>query len=133
MRELRRGSEAREPFPLSCTVIDRGVPVITVVDNPVWETDPNKCLRTRAMSECDGLRSDVLVADDPLKDAASGQQSVTLLDFTDVFCGDTLCAPVVGGANIYRDQDHLTVTFADTLAPWYTQAIQEALTKEGAS
>ena len=37
-------------------VLDRGVPVITVVDNPVWETDPNKCLRTRAMSECDGPR-----------------------------------------------------------------------------
>ena len=39
---------------------------------------------------------------------------VTLLDFTDVFCGEETCAPVVGGANIYRDQDHLTVTFADT-------------------
>ena len=49
---------------------------------------------------------------------------VTLLDFTDVFCGEEVCWPVVGGANIYRDQDHLTVTFADTLAPWYTAAIE---------
>ena len=29
-------------------MLDRGIPVITVVDNPVWETDPNKCLRTHA-------------------------------------------------------------------------------------
>ncbi|MGZ8805220.1 MAG: acyltransferase family protein, partial [Microbacterium sp.] len=101
-------------------VLDRGIPVVTVVDNPVWETDPNKCLRTRALSECDGPRSELLVADDPLRDAASGLTGVTLLDFTDVFCGPDLCAPVVGGANVYRDQDHLTVTFADTLAPWYT-------------
>ncbi|WP_106814069.1 acyltransferase family protein [Microbacterium timonense] len=113
------------------TVTDRGIPVITVVDNPVWETDPNKCLRTRALSDCDGARADVLVADDPLRDAASGQDLVTLLDFTDVFCGETDCAPVVGGANIYRDQDHLTVTFVDTLAPWYTEAIQSALERRG--
>jgi hypothetical protein len=108
-------------------MLDRGVPVITVVDNPVWETDPNKCLRTRAMSECDGPRSELLVADDPLRGAASGLAGVTLLDFTDVFCGAEVCMPVVGGANVYRDQDHLTVSFVDTLAPWYTAAITSAL------
>jgi len=108
-------------------VLDRGIPVVTVVDNPVWETDPNKCLRTRALAECDGPRSELLVADDPLRDAASGVDGVTLLDFTDVFCDDDLCYPVVGGANVYRDQDHLTVTFTDTLEPWYTEAIQAAL------
>lgn len=109
------------------TVLDRDIPVVTVVDNPVWETDPNKCLRTRDVAECDAPRSDVLVADDPLRDAASGLDGVTLLDFTDVFCGAEACEPVVGGANVYRDQDHLTVTFADTLAPWYTDAIESAL------
>jgi hypothetical protein len=108
-------------------VIDRGIPVVTVVDNPVWETDPNKCLRTRDVAECDAPRSEVLVADDPLREAASGLDHVTLLDFTDVFCQTDSCSPVVGGANVYRDQDHLTVTFADTLAPWYTESLQSAL------
>lgn len=108
-------------------VLDRGIPVVTVVDNPVWETDPNKCLRTRDQAECDGLRSELLVADDPLRGAASGLAGVTLLDFTDVFCGEEVCWPVVGGANIYRDQDHLTVSFADTLGPWYAAAIEDAL------
>ncbi len=108
---------------------DRGIPVITVVDNPVWETDPNKCLRTRAESSCVGARADVLVDADPVKDAAHGQPGVTLLDFTDVYCGADTCAPVVGGANIYRDQDHLTVTFVDTLAPQYTAAIADALSR----
>jgi hypothetical protein len=55
----------------------------------------------------------------------------TLLDFTDVYCGEELCQPVVGGANIYRDQDHLTVTFTDTLKPWYQAAIQSALVPRG--
>jgi hypothetical protein len=108
-------------------VLDRGIPVVTVVDNPVWETDPNKCLRTRDQAECVGVRSDVLVADDPLREAAAQRDGVTLLDFTDVFCDEATCAPVVGGANVYRDQDHLTVTFADTLAPWYTEALRASL------
>jgi peptidoglycan/LPS O-acetylase OafA/YrhL len=108
-------------------VLEEGVPVITVVDNPVWETDPNKCLRTRDQAECVGARSDVLTSDDPLREAAAQRDSVTLLDFTDVFCDEEACSPVVGGANVYRDQDHLTVTFADTLAPWYIEAIQQRL------
>lgn len=112
-------------------MLDEGVPVITVIDNPVWETDPNKCLRTRDQAECAGARSDVLTADDPLREAAAQRDAVTLLDFTDVFCDEQTCAPVVGGANIYRDQDHLTVTFADTLAPWYTEAIEQRLEANG--
>ena len=98
---------------------------------PCRETDPNKCLRTHPQADCSGDRSTVLVTNDPLRDAASGLDRATLLDFTDVFCGADLCRPVVGGANIYRDQDHLTVTFTDTLKPWYTQAIQAALTSRG--
>ena len=104
-----------------------GVPVLTVVDNPVWETDPNKCLRTRDAADCTGARADVLVADDPLRGAAEGMTGVTLLDFTEVYCDEESCFPVVGGANLYRDQDHLTVTFADTLRPQYEAAIQAAL------
>jgi peptidoglycan/LPS O-acetylase OafA/YrhL len=107
---------------------DRGIPVITVADNPTWETDPNKCLRTRTQAECAGARDEVL-HDDPVVAAAAGADGVTLLDFTDVFCDETTCFPVVGGANLYRDQDHLTVTFVDTLAPWYTAAVEEAIAK----
>ncbi|GAA1691938.1 acyltransferase family protein [Microbacterium sediminicola] len=108
-------------------VTTRGIPVVTVVDNPVWETDPNKCLRTRDAAECVGARADVLVTDDPLRDAADAMAEVTLLDFTDVYCDAQWCYPVVGGANLYRDQDHLTVTFVNTLAPYYTAALREAL------
>ncbi|MFG6476550.1 acyltransferase family protein [Microbacterium sp. P06] len=109
------------------TMLDRAIPVVTVVDNPVWETDPNKCLRTRGVSECAGQRSDVLVANDPLRAAAEATEGITILDFTDVYCDETVCSPVVGGANIYRDQDHLTVTFANSLAPQITTALRDAM------
>lgn len=113
------------------TMTDRGIPVVTVVDNPVWETDPNKCLRTRDQAECSGPRPDLLVEDDPLREASEATDGVTLLDFTDVFCDEDTCYPVVGGANVYRDQDHLTVTFVDSLAPYYTAALKEAMSGRG--
>ena len=109
------------------TVLDRGIPVVTVVDNPVWETDPNKCLRSQGFGNCDGARSEVLVSDDPVAAAADGLDGVTLLDFTDVFCDDESCLPVVGGANVYRDQDHLTVSFVNSLKPQYAEALKAAL------
>ena len=109
------------------TMTDRGTPVVTLVDNPVWETDANKCLRIRDAAECGAERSEVLVGDDPLRAAADGASGVTLLDFTDVYCEGDTCRPVVGGANIYRDQDHLTVSFADSLTPWFTGALREAI------
>ncbi|HPT95852.1 MAG TPA: acyltransferase family protein [Microbacteriaceae bacterium] len=112
------------------TVLDRGIPVVTVVDNPVWETDPNKCLRSKGFGECDGPRADVLVENDPIRDAAAGLDGVTLLDFTNVFCDDESCFPVVGGANVYRDQDHLTVSFVNSLMPQYVMALETAM-REG--
>lgn len=108
-------------------MVAQGVPVVTVVDNPTWENDPNKCLRTQGFGHCDGQRSQVLAEHDAIRDAATGFDGVTLLDFTDVFCGEEICSPVVGGANVYRDEDHLTVSFVDSLAPWYTAALREAL------
>ncbi|WOQ70602.1 acyltransferase family protein [Microbacterium limosum] len=111
--------------------IDRGIPVVTVVDNPVWENDPNKCLRTRGIDACAGARDAVLSENDPVRDAAEGMSGVTLLDFTDVYCDDAQCSPVVGGANVYRDEDHLTVTFADTLAPSYAAALRGAMGRDG--
>lgn len=111
------------------TMTDRGIPVITMVDNPVWETDPNKCLRIRDSARCDAPRGEVLVEKDPLREAAAGADAVTLLDFTDVYCDDDMCRPVVGGAAVYRDQDHLTVSFVDTLAPWLTSAVKDAIAR----
>lgn len=111
------------------TMTERGVPVVTIVDHPFWDADPNRCLRIRDQASCVGLRADMLTDKDPTRGAAEGMPSVTLLDFTDVYCDDMLCYPVVAGANVYRDRDHLTVTFANTLLPQIRAALQTAMAR----
>lgn len=114
-------------------VLDAGTPIVTVVDNPAWDDDPNKCLRTSPAADCTEPRDEGLAEFDPIALAAAGAQSqgldVTLLDFSDTYCTATECAAVIGGANVYRDTDHLTRTFAFTLGPFLERAMLAALAR----
>lgn len=113
--------------------LEQGTPVVTLVDNPSWETDPNKCLRISEAADCTETRDDGLGEVDPLASAATELAAagldVTLLDFSETYCDAEDCFPVIGGANVYRDQDHLTRTFAFTLAPFIESAIDAALAR----
>jgi len=114
-------------------VLDAGTPVVTVVDNPSWDDDPNKCLRTEDASDCTIPREDGLADFDPIAMAATSSmaagQDVTLLDFSDTYCTDTECPAVVGGANVYRDANHLTRSFALSLEPFISQVLFAAVTR----
>jgi peptidoglycan/LPS O-acetylase OafA/YrhL len=114
-------------------VFDAGTPIVTLVDNPVWEDDPNKCLRIEDASACTMPRDEGLAEFDPIAMAAGGAaaegRDITLLDFSDTYCTAEECQAVVGGANVYRDIDHLTRTFAFTLGPFLERALNEALAR----
>ena len=49
--------------------------------------------------------------------AARNLRNVHLLDMTDQFCGEDVCWAMREGEVIYRDDDHLTGRFADSLRP----------------
>ncbi|MFB2585074.1 acyltransferase family protein [Herbiconiux liukaitaii] len=114
-------------------VLDQGTPLVTVVDNPAWEDDPNKCLRTDDAADCTMPREEGLAEFDPIAAAAEGAvaegRDVTLLDFSDTYCTAEECQAVVGGANVYRDVDHLTRTFAFTLGPFLERAMSDAIAR----
>ena len=50
--------------------------------------------------------------------AASKVDRVHLLNPAPMICPKDRCRAVIGDALTYRDRDHLTGTFARTLAPW---------------
>jgi peptidoglycan/LPS O-acetylase OafA/YrhL len=104
----------------------KGAPIIALVDNPDFLTDPNKCLRLNSAADCTELRKDVLAKSDPIAVAAKAS-GATLLDYTDKYCDSTKCFSVVGGANVYRDQDHLTVTWTMSMAGLLGKAISTEL------
>ena len=50
-----------------------------------------------------------------------------LIDLTPEICPQGICRSVIGNALVYRDDNHLTATFARTLSPW----IEEDLFHDG--
>ena len=106
----------------------RGAPIVALVDNPDFVSDPNKCLRLNSAKDCTEPRKAVLNKTDPIGIAAAAS-GASLLDFTDRYCDAKLCFSVVGGANVYRDRDHLTVTWTLTMKNFIGDAITAALSR----
>mgnify|MGYP000063533379 CR=1 FL=1 len=104
-----------------------GSRIVVISDNPVFEEDPNKCLTISTPTDCAISRNDSLITDDPLVTAASSYDKATLLDLRSLFCGEKQCWVVIGGADVYRDQDHLTATFANTVGPFIAESVKTAL------
>jgi hypothetical protein len=77
-----------------------------------------------AGARCAQPRSRAIVDDQEADAALSAQSSrVHLLDFTPFFCDKHLCFPVVGGALVYWDMDHLSHEFAPTLGPFVRRSM----------
>lgn len=104
----------------------KGAPIVTIVDNPDFSVDPNKCLRVSAPVACAEPRDEVLPKVDAMAAAARATQA-TLVDLTDTYCDEQRCFAVIGGANVYRDQDHLTVTWTLTMSDAMGGAVQKVL------
>jgi len=107
----------------------QGSPVIALSDNPVPGDDPNKCLRYSDASQCDVSREIALPGPDIFAEAARAHEAAHSLDFSSLFCDETRCAVVIGGADVYRDQDHLTATFANTLGPFIAEKVASVLSR----
>ncbi|MBW9204493.1 hypothetical protein KV097_00940 [Mumia sp. zg.B17] len=116
--------------------IDAKVPIVALRDNPEGgrtpESDPNICLvkvgaegvDTCALSRQESVDS----LFDPYEEAAkrAGRKRAFHLDMTRWYCDDEVCPTVIGGANVYRDSNHVTITYARTLAPYFRQALTRA-------
>lgn len=72
------------------------------------------------------LRTDAVF--DWLHIAAAPFPNVHLIDMTDSVCPDDICHAELDGKIVFRDNQHMTASFAESLAP----ALGEALSKSGA-
>lgn len=107
-------------------VLKQGVPVVAVRDNPTsGETreDQPACVEeagvARANEECSlDRRKSYDSIFDPFGPAAKQAKNAHFIDLTRFYCDDDKCPAVIGGVNVYRDRDHISVTYAKTLAPY---------------
>lgn len=106
-------------------LVSSGNRIIAIKDSPNPGQNNVSCLLTGG--DCEFERSRALKFDPQLQ-AAVSNPLVKLINFDDVYCEPTKCLPVIGNAVVYRDDNHLTDTFARTLAPVIEAEIFSALT-----
>lgn len=49
---------------------------------------------------------------------------VRVIDLTRFFCSASECLPVIGGVLVHKDDHHLTVVFARTIAPYFEKELE---------
>jgi hypothetical protein len=83
--------------------------------------------RRRAVSThaCAVSRAGAFPADPAAAAARHSGGRVRLVDLSRFFCSRARCFPVVGGAYVYRDFNHLNPVFAQTLGPYLLRAISD--------
>lgn len=102
---------------------DRGLNVLALRDTPRLRRDgvlyrATDCLAHRGDPDSCGLdRAAALAARDPAEEPAAGYPNVYLLDLSDAVCRPQRCRVVEGNVLIYRDEHHLTASYARSLAP----------------
>ena len=64
--------------------------------------------------------------------AQAGPVRVRVVDLNDFICTRRTCLPVVGGALVFKDNNHMTAVFARTLGPYLKQAIDRQRVQIGA-
>lgn len=97
---------------------DAGIRVAVVPDTPYPDFSAPDCVQANGPGSpaCEFAASDAITAADPLKLAGARVPGVEILDMSAYFCRQGICPAVIGNVLVYRD-NHLTNTFAKTLAP----------------
>nr|WP_283251808.1 acyltransferase family protein [Aeromicrobium duanguangcaii] len=102
-------------------VLDQGVRIVAIRDNPRLPKSPQKCL-----SQLDEITPDACAVD---RDKALGHFDAFLatgkhidgaqaLDLSEFYCDRETCPAIIGGVNVYRDITHLSVTYVRTMTPY---------------
>lgn len=103
---------------------DAGARAVVIRDTPRFSEDMFACLESSGPAACARDRSQVLAAEDPLLWTELGDAvRVDLLDF---FCPNDVCQAVIGNVAVYIDDNHPTLTYMTTVAPYMERALREA-------
>jgi hypothetical protein len=108
--------------------VSSGKEVFVIKDVPPTQGgDVPSCLAVNSDDRLACSTSAAAIPDDASEDAAVAMHDprVHLIDLTDRFCDRTTCYPVVGDLIVYGDASHLTTDYAEALAPYLSERVDE--------
>src|SRR5690606_35718585 len=107
---------------------EAGIRVVTVRDNPRFGFDVPACVEEGPAEACSRARAEIYSPVNPVLGARGVPASAAHLDLTPYFCSTQRCDGVVGNVLVYRDDNHVTATYAATLAAPLHEALRTTAT-----
>ena len=105
----------------------RGITVIGLTDNLRSEENLYECSDVRPVHEpyggCLLDESDYFSSTDPAA-ALSGIDGYHTVDLRDAYCTDGLCPTIIGNVFVYIDKNHVSKSYAQTMAPYFKERIE---------
>ena len=114
--------------------IARGTEVVAIRDMPQARDDVLTCVERAGGGAADACRtppSRAFEGYDALSAAVAATPGSALVDLRDLLCDPRGCTPVLGNVVVYHDDQHVTATFARTLATTLGERIDAALARLG--
>ncbi|ADI00557.1 acyltransferase family protein [Salisediminibacterium selenitireducens] len=108
--------------------LEHETPVFAIRDNPRMPANIPLCLEEQGEEACTPTRNSVLSDVDPWENTEEPIPDHTFYaDLSEYFCDDDWCYPVIGNVVVYRDEHHISDTYAKTLTEPLEEHILEAL------
>lgn len=108
---------------------DLGIPVLAVRDNPRFDFSVPDCVETfgRGSARCGVDRELVYAPVPPYAQLTDVPPNVSFLDVADAICDEARCPAVVGNVLVYLDDNHVSASYATSMAPLVEGAVAEAI------
>jgi peptidoglycan/LPS O-acetylase OafA/YrhL len=103
------------------SINDAGIPVVALRDTPRLHEAVPACLESNPdnYAACGTTTAENYQAASPTAAVAGQLPATKFLDFSRFFCPDNLCPAVIGNVMVYKDDNHVTRTYMESLAPYF--------------
>ncbi|MFJ5954801.1 acyltransferase family protein [Paenarthrobacter sp. NPDC092416] len=107
---------------------DAGIDVVGVRDNPRFSINMPECVQKKGPDspDCNAPLEESLAASSPLDDYLGKVERLYLMDMSDFICEQGTCPAVVGNVYVYKDDNHLTKTYVQSMIPMFEERLLAA-------
>ncbi|MGN8128942.1 acyltransferase family protein [Paenarthrobacter sp. 22069] len=107
---------------------DAGIEIVGIRDNPRFTFNMPQCAQRNGPQApaCNPPLAESLVEPSPLENYRGKLPGLHLMDMSDFICARGVCPAVVGNVYVYKDDNHLSRTYVETMIPMFEQRLLAA-------
>ncbi len=109
-------------------IADAGIEIVGIRDNPRFTFNMPECVQRHSpdAAACNPPLNESLVDPSPLESYRGKVDGLHLMDLSDFICAGGICPAVVGNVYVYKDDNHLSRTYVESMIPMFEERLLAA-------